>query len=595
VVCSSCGFENPAVMRYCGMCGMPLPQRPITAPGAQSTLNFTRVPVDAKLASHEGRVASENRGGVLLETPTANTNGAGTEIASDVNPQPQTPIAPPAGTVANEPPPKELVPDVPLDEYVQKFHYEPPADPAEVTMRGDAHVASSEPAAQAPVEEPGAVVPENILAPSSAAEVKPRVGAAPVADTEDVDSRLGLEPESRAEARIARPRFLDINEPPSDSTGRNNGKPREILPANSGTSTIAGPSFLGLSDTPQTWIEAVGVDEEYGRPHSSHWRAWLAVAIVLIIAGLGVLEWRAQTTQANNGPIEVVRTKFHDLKNAVEARYNGQPAPAALAGADANAKPEMQVQEQPKTAAQQQGANETAANTTAAPQPAVPANDQSATNPADQYAGAQPAASSAQPASTQNSATAKPTAPQPSDSAKTPPVNQKKTAAVDNSQSTAESAASEKTKAKRSADAGDGQQVTTMQIAPGADELTKANNASDAAATAAWLWKSTAKGNPEAPVRLADMYIQGVGVPRSCEQAMVLLKTAAEKENAPARNRLASMYATGTCVQRNRVEAYRWLSSALTANPSSQWAQQNRDLIWQQMTPDERLQAQKYR
>ena len=96
------------------------------------------------------------------------------------------------------------------------------------------------------------------------------------------------------------------------------------------------------------------------------------------------------------------------------------------------------------------------------------------------------------------------------------------------------------------------------QIIPGADELAKANNASDSAAEAAWLWKATAKGNPTAPVRLADMYIKGEGVPRSCEQAIVLLKTAAQKENAVARNQLASMYDSGTCVQRNRVEAYRW-------------------------------------
>jgi hypothetical protein len=33
----------------------------------------------------------------------------------------------------------------------------------------------------------------------------------------------------------------------------------------------------------------------------------------------------------------------------------------------------------------------------------------------------------------------------------------------------------------------------------------------------------------------------------------------------------------------------------LAANPSSQWAQQNRDLMWQQMTPDERVAAAKYR
>ena len=73
-------------------------------------------------------------------------------------------------------------------------------------------------------------------------------------------------------------------------------------------------------------------------------------------------------------------------------------------------------------------------------------------------------------------------------------------------------------------------------------------DASDPAAAAAWLWKATSRGNPVAPVRLADMYIKGQGVPRSCEQALVLLRSAATKENAPARNRLAALYANGTCV-----------------------------------------------
>ena len=76
---------------------------------------------------------------------------------------------------------------------------------------------------------------------------------------------------------------------------------------------------------------------------------------------------------------------------------------------------------------------------------------------------------------------------------------------------------------------------------------------------------------------------------------MVLLKSAAQKENALARNRLAFMYSSGICAQRNRVEAYRWLSSALVADPNSDWAQQNRDLIWRQMTPEERTLAEKYR
>ena len=47
--------------------------------------------------------------------------------------------------------------------------------------------------------------------------------------------------------------------------------------------------------------------------------------------------------------------------------------------------------------------------------------------------------------------------------------------------------------------------------------------ASDPAAAAAWLWRATSRGNPEAPIRLADMYIKGKEF-YSCEQALVLLR-----------------------------------------------------------------------
>jgi TPR repeat protein len=130
---------------------------------------------------------------------------------------------------------------------------------------------------------------------------------------------------------------------------------------------------------------------------------------------------------------------------------------------------------------------------------------------------------------------------------------------------------------------------------PGQQELAKAMDASDPAAAAAWLWKATSRGNPVAPVRLADMYIRGQGVPRSCEQALVLLRSAATKENAPARNRLAALYANGTCVARDRVKAYQLMSSALAADPTSDWAQQNRQTLWNEMTAQERAEAQKYR
>jgi hypothetical protein len=242
VVCSACGFDNPLEMRFCGMCGTPMPHRPITAPGAQSTLNFTRIPVDSRGTS-EHSTTSSHRPASLESARSAETQHARTSQSSIAVAGPQEPDV---STVTQELPVKELVPDVPLDEYIQKFRYEPPTDPTEITMRGDAPVATSaEPAS--PPTNPAAT--SSSLAATREGE-KPASSAPSKTSEEDVDQRLGLEAETPAEARIARPRFLDINEPPRDPS---NGSHPEATITNSGTSTIGGPSFLGLSDPPQTW------------------------------------------------------------------------------------------------------------------------------------------------------------------------------------------------------------------------------------------------------------------------------------------------------------------------------------------------------
>jgi TPR repeat protein len=91
------------------------------------------------------------------------------------------------------------------------------------------------------------------------------------------------------------------------------------------------------------------------------------------------------------------------------------------------------------------------------------------------------------------------------------------------------------------------------------------------------------------------MYIKGNGVPQNCEQALVLLRSAAAKDNAAAYSQLGSMYATATCVPRDRVRAYGYMSSAVEANPNAGWARDFREQLWAHMTPQERTQAQKYR
>ncbi|MGB8770744.1 MAG: zinc-ribbon domain-containing protein [Candidatus Korobacteraceae bacterium] len=604
MVCSTCGYENQAGNRFCGMCGTPLPHRPLTTPGAQSTASLTRA-LGENVGAIEPRTSSVPPARTNLDVePRAQTRDQrnlsetpnGTEVTSEPpGPDESTldehtvsgnviPIsrdgAPSLQRSKAAPPPFDLVPEIPLDQYVQNFRYVPPSDPEEITMRGEATVSEPEPPAPS---DPASVAPaETAIASAEAASLP---------STDDVRERLGLE--VTTEERADRPRFLDFNEPPVPSAPTDSKLEASATP-------IAGPSFLGVSDVPpvraatspaqaDTSDEKLGVEE----PAPGNWRLWLAVAAVLAFGVLGALEWRAQVRQTNNGPVELIKAKVWDLTHPKPPQTAGTESTSPAAPADSASKSAIQVK--PPSGPLNQNSPETTATSTNAKSAAPVPNTNASTSPPASSVGKTPASSGNQPQSTatppQNSAqnAARTPAGQNADAAKptttTPPVDKPKSI---ESQQPGPAAATAANKPKPPPAADDNDEVVVKKTVPGAEEVAKADNASDSAAEAAWLWKATAKGNPTAPVRLADMYVKGDGVPRSCEQAVVLLKTAAEKDNALACNRLASMYSSGTCVQRDRVEAYRWLSSALAANPNSDWARQNRDLLWQQMTPEER-------
>jgi hypothetical protein len=67
----------------------------------------------------------------------------------------------------------------------------------------------------------------------------------------------------------------------------------------------------------------------------------------------------------------------------------------------------------------------------------------------------------------------------------------------------------------------------------------------DTALAATWLWKAVAKQNPDAVLLLSDLYIRGDGVPRSCDQARVLLSAAAKKGSRAASTKLESLNSAG--------------------------------------------------
>jgi TPR repeat protein len=80
--------------------------------------------------------------------------------------------------------------------------------------------------------------------------------------------------------------------------------------------------------------------------------------------------------------------------------------------------------------------------------------------------------------------------------------------------------------------------------------MNRAAHASDYEARAVWLWRAVGKGNPQAPVELARMYEHGNGVIRSCDQAQVLLRSAAAKGNEQAKISLQQMRIRGDCSAR---------------------------------------------
>jgi hypothetical protein len=358
--------------------------------------------------------------------------------------------------------------------------------------------------------------------------------------------------DEEAPAEFHHPSFDDDVPPPPEAGPHPTGQ--EYY---SSKGTTERPHFLELSDTPAAPADEGASPAILGGevPPASGSKRWLwttIAALVVLCGGLGFWEGRAQSTHAFRGPLELA----HDVYDRLRQQLAEINKPAALVpeshAPDRATQPEVKPSQaeapstenaQPDSAARPSQPTET---------PAQPTNqDQATSKPTDTEA--KPAASTA----AKEEEVAKSAPPKPIE---VPPASK-----------------------------------PSAKPQPGQQELDKAQNASDATAAAAWLWKATSRGNPEAPVRLADMYIKGNGVPRSCEQAMVLLRSAATKENAPARNRLAALYANGTCVARDRVKAYQLMSSALEADPSSDWAKQNREQLWNQMTPQERAEAQKYR
>lgn len=98
-----------------------------------------------------------------------------------------------------------------------------------------------------------------------------------------------------------------------------------------------------------------------------------------------------------------------------------------------------------------------------------------------------------------------------------------------------------------------GNAAAIASASTGTEELATAENylngaqgrGRDAREAAQWLWKSVSKGNAAATMVLSDLYLRGDGVPKSCDQARLLLNAAARKGSASAADRLRNLQTFG--------------------------------------------------
>jgi TPR repeat protein len=90
-------------------------------------------------------------------------------------------------------------------------------------------------------------------------------------------------------------------------------------------------------------------------------------------------------------------------------------------------------------------------------------------------------------------------------------------------------------------------------------------------------------------------YLYGSGVPEDCGRARTKLMAAAGQSNAKAQSTVATMYATGHCMPRNLPSAYHWFAQALHNDRDNGRLQRDLEVIWSQMTAEEKEMALKSR
>ena len=333
-------------------------------------------------------------------------------------------------------------------------------------------------------------------------------------------------------ASLAHPPVAEAKAPIKEPVASNGG--------NGTTENVHGPSFLGLAEDPKVEFHYLYEDE----PPRSH--AGLIVFLILLCGagGFGYWQWR------NNG------FPFN--------RFNTRASSSTASASPSEVAPAQAQDQQTKTDKPMTGVGDvlpTAPDQNAKPQ-TPPSNStefpaQGGQNAALAGAGSSTAGNNV---STGN----------PSQSASNPPAGNEQATPSDNAQES-KPAKTEEAKA-------------TPPPAPAAKPRTPKVRAAKPAPKAAVV-----PGAQDADLELAgERYLYGNGVPQNCARATSNLQTAAAHGNSKAQTVLGTMYATGHCVGHDLPTAYRWFARALHQEPQNSRIADDLQVLWRQMSPQEK-------
>jgi hypothetical protein len=305
---------------------------------------------------------------------------------------------------------------------------------------------------------------------------------------------------------------------------------------------VSGPSFLGLGDERSRDLDYLLEDE----PPRGHGRLYLALLLLIVSASLLAWHWQR----------------------------DGYPWTGYTL------KPTAAVAPPPTTS--QAPASAPAPDSAAAAGPVVPI--QPTANPAPPET--QPTTSEATPPSSADSG-----APVPSTAAA--PLAAKPAGQVspaDNEVSDSAPAATKPTTAVSSQDA---EPETDETLPKGVRVPTSAPTPKTASPKPSPALAAPADSFEDRLVADGEKYLYGRGVPEDCSRAQRNLQIGARNSNPKAQTLLGAMYATGHCVNRDLPSAYRWFAKALHGDPGNSRVQRDLEVLWKQMTPEERLLAMK--